>query len=62
MISAYPTAFDVWTDLDLAFPYFLAAWMNQLQVNIIAVEATLGLDPQGSFADVNARLTSLEVI
>lgn len=60
MASNYPGAFDVMSDpgVNLAGPPTHSAIHNQVNDVIEAIQHALGLNPQGSFADLAARLNA----
>ena len=58
-MSSYPASLDTFaTKADGAGHYVYASYFNDLQAAITAIQATLGVNPQGSFGTVAAALTA----
>lgn len=55
---AYPTSLDSFTTRVDGQPAY-AAYFNDLQTAVVAVETALGTTPQGTYADVAAAITAL---
>jgi hypothetical protein len=56
MTTVYPAALDTWTDKVDDQDTVRAADINQAYERILAIEEILGLNPQGGYATVAARL------
>jgi hypothetical protein len=57
--TQYPAAFDTWQDKTDLVDWYHAQYINQLNDAIIAVEAALGINPQGAFTAIVDRLDAL---
>jgi hypothetical protein len=60
MTVYYPSAIDTWSPYVDDVSDWMAEDTNRLHALIIAVQAVLGIDPQGPDSDVSARIATLE--
>lgn len=55
----YPGAIDTWVDLVDRVDDILAAHLNDAYARLIAIENTLGINPQGAWTTVANRMANL---
>jgi len=61
MATNYPNSFDSWTDKIDRVDIYAAAHINEAYERILKIQQTLGINPQGPFLDVAARIADLEI-